>query len=130
MRYNTVFLVGNITQDPTFHTIKNGDTVCNFDIAVYRSRNATDFFRVSCWNHLSNFVHQNLRKGNKVQVIGSIHRDKGKDGKYYTYVTADDVARSEYNRDPEPNDVVDEPSGQEEYTTVDTESESYEEIPF
>lgn len=69
---NKLIIIGNLTKDPEQRTTPSGKTVCNFDVAVNRRNNETDFFRVAAWNELGNNCQKYLEKGKKVCVVGSV----------------------------------------------------------
>ena len=80
---------GNLTRDPESRTLSNGNTVCNFTVAVnvgYGERRVTKYFRVAAWNtersKQADLCQKYLKKGASVMVEGQI--DAGayiKDGK-------------------------------------------------
>jgi single-strand DNA-binding protein len=75
---NKLFIVGNLTKDPETRTTPNGDTVCNFSVAVNRrnrDRNECDFFRVNAWKKLGETCQSYLAKGRKVAVTGEVRSD-------------------------------------------------------
>lgn len=76
---NQVFLLGNLTRDPEVRQTPNGQTVCNFGIALNRSfkrgdtwEEATDFVNCVAWGQLGERVAQYLTKGRRVLVQGSL----------------------------------------------------------
>ena len=76
---NQVFLLGNLTRDPEMRQTSNGQTVCNFGLALNRSfkrgdqwEEATDFVNVVAWGPLGERVGQYLTKGRRVLVQGSL----------------------------------------------------------
>lgn len=70
---NQLTIIGNLTRDPETRTIKDGDSVTNFTVAVNRSSGDADFFRVACWGTLGENCAKFLSKGKKVAVIGSVY---------------------------------------------------------
>jgi len=76
---NQVFLLGNLTRDPEVRQTPNGQSVCNFGIALNRSfkrgdtwEEATDFVNCVAWGPLGERVAQYLTKGRRVLVQGSL----------------------------------------------------------
>ena len=76
---NQVFLLGNLTRDPEVRQTPNGQSVCNFGIALNRSfkrgdtwEEATDFVNCVAWGPLGERVGQYLSKGRRVLVQGSL----------------------------------------------------------
>lgn len=71
---NQVFLVGNLTQDPTTAVTTSGVDMCRFSIAVKRTygEKETDFFNITTWRGLADNCAKYLKKGSKVAIIGSL----------------------------------------------------------
>lgn len=94
---NKVFLIGNLTKDPSISTITDGTALCKFTLAVNRrsGNDETDFFPIIAWKVLAENCSKFLKKGSKAAVIGSvkIRNYDTEDGtkRYITEVIADDV---------------------------------------
>ena len=97
---NKIFLTGNLTRDPENGTTPNGINYCRFSIAVNRrfSKESTenvDYFNIITWRGLADTCYNNLSKGRKVAVSGSIQirNYEANDGTKRTSVevTADEV---------------------------------------
>ena len=96
---NTVFLIGNIASDVEKKQTSTGVVYCRFSMAVNRrfakTSDEVDFFNVLCWRGLADTCANNLAKGKKVAVAGSIQINKyqAQDGttKQQIEITADDV---------------------------------------
>ena len=76
---NKIILVGNLVADPELRTTPNGNTVCDFRMAVRRRRGGpfpdgqdSDFFRVSVWGKQGESCAKYLAKGRKVFVSGAL----------------------------------------------------------
>ena len=72
---NKIILVGNLTRDPEGGTTANGRSYSRFSIAVNRrfsKDNEADFFNVVAWGTTADSCNNNLTKGRKVAVSGSI----------------------------------------------------------
>lgn len=77
---NQVILLGNLTRDPELRQTPNGNSVCNFGIALNRAykdqsgnwQEATDFVNCVAWGPLAERVDQYLSKGRRVLVQGSL----------------------------------------------------------
>lgn len=73
-----LFIVGNLTGDPTTRTTSSGKEVCSFTVAVNRRQkkadgtSEADFFRVSAWEGMAKVCQQYLAKGRKVAVTGTV----------------------------------------------------------
>lgn len=86
---NQVILMGNLTRDPEVRQTPNGQSVCNFGLALNRSfkgadgqwQEATDFVDVVAWAQLGERVAQYLHKGSRVLVQGRLqYRSWDQDG--------------------------------------------------
>ncbi|MEJ5169533.1 MAG: single-stranded DNA-binding protein [Fimbriimonadales bacterium] len=74
---NRVVLVGRLTRDPEQKTTPNGNSVCDFSIAVERrfkqeGGQDADFFRVTAWGKTAEYVGRYLAKGRLVAVDGRL----------------------------------------------------------
>ncbi|OGL25921.1 hypothetical protein A3E49_02870 [Candidatus Saccharibacteria bacterium RIFCSPHIGHO2_12_FULL_49_19] len=78
--FNQVILMGNLTRDPELRNTPNGQSVCNFGLALNRSYKnadgewveATDFVDVVAWGPLGERVAQYLSKGRPALVNGRL----------------------------------------------------------
>ena len=78
--FNQVILMGNLTRDPELRTTPNGQSVCNFGLALNRSYKggdgewveATDFIDIVAWGPLGERVAQYLSKGRPALVNGRL----------------------------------------------------------
>lgn len=87
---NTVVVSGNLTRDPETRALPSGMPVCNFSVAVNeRIKNKqTDawedrpnYFDVTVWGGMGEWLGNNLRKGQAVVVSGRLNwRSWEKDG--------------------------------------------------
>jgi len=72
--------MGNLTRDPELRTTPNGQSVCNFGLALNRSYKggdgewveATDFIDIVAWGPLGERVAQYLSKGRPALVNGRL----------------------------------------------------------
>jgi len=75
---NIAILTGRLTRDPELRTTQSGVPVCSFTVAVDRRfKNASgereaDFIRCVAWRQTGEFISKYFRKGNKINVTGSI----------------------------------------------------------
>ena len=75
---NKVFFIGNLTRDPELTETPSGIAVCRFSIAVNRDytdsegNRQTDFFNCTAWRGLGETIARYCKKGNKIEVEGSI----------------------------------------------------------
>lgn len=72
--------MGNLTRDPELRTTPNGQSVCNFSLALNRSykggdgewKEMTDFVDIIAWGPLGERVAQYLTKGRPALVSGRL----------------------------------------------------------
>ena len=96
---NKVFLIGNLSSDVDKKTTASGVSYCRFSIAVNRrfakTNDEVDFFNILCWRGLADTCANNLVKGRKVAIVGSIQINKyqAQDGtsRQTVEIQADDV---------------------------------------
>lgn len=72
---NKLIITGNLTKDPESRITQRGETVCNFTVAVSRTRNgepATDYFRCGVWGRQAESCQKYLHKGDRCSVVGSV----------------------------------------------------------
>ena len=101
--FNKVILGSRITADPELRTTSSGISVTSFSVAVNRraSRNSddqqtqADFFNVTAWRQLAEFVTRYFRKGSSVCVVGTLQNRNWTDNNgvkhYATDVVADEI---------------------------------------
>ena len=78
--FNQVILMGNLTRDPELRATSNGQSVCNFSLALNRSykdasgnwQEATDYIDVIAWGPLGERVQQYVTKERPVLVSGRL----------------------------------------------------------
>ena len=84
---NRVYAAGNLCRDPEFRQLPSGVGVCNLSIAVseyYENKDGeraerTVFLETAAWDKQGEWCHQNLRKGDRVTVEGSLQQDNWTD---------------------------------------------------
>ncbi|OGC10722.1 hypothetical protein A3J90_05600 [candidate division WOR-1 bacterium RIFOXYC2_FULL_37_10] len=99
MKYNKVFLVGNLARDPELRYTPAGVAVARFAIAVNRSKKSgesqADFISVVAWRRLAEICGEYLKKGRPIAVTGQLEVRSfiGKDGQQRTFseVVLDDM---------------------------------------
>lgn len=101
---NNVTLVGRLTKDPEVRTGKTGTKVATFTLAVYRTKDDTDFIPITAFDKQADFAEQYFKKGSRVGVIGSInvnhYKDKNGNNQTYTQVVARSVEFCESKKEP------------------------------
>ena len=101
---NKVILTGRLTRDPEVRYTQSGIAVCTFTLAVDRrfakrdandGRPTADFIPIVCWRKLAEICGNNLVRGRRVGVEGSmqVRSYDAQDGskRYVTEVVADEV---------------------------------------
>ncbi len=87
MYFNKVLLMGNLTRDPDLRGTPNGQTVCEFGIAVNRTvksadgqeREETCFVDIVVWGKQAPVCRKYLAKGRSVFVEGRLTLDQWED---------------------------------------------------
>jgi len=88
MNCNNVVLVGRLGQDPEVSALQNGDTVCNFSMAMteyYKKDDQKDFseettwISVTAWKKLGERAARFAQKGTEVMVQGKLREKKWED---------------------------------------------------
>jgi single-strand DNA-binding protein len=72
---NSVQLVGRLATDIDLKEVSGGSKVCSFILAVDRSAEETDVFRIKAWNSQAEAAAENLAKGRRLGVEGSLRQD-------------------------------------------------------
>ena len=78
--YQQLTIVGNVGNDPVMRYTPDGLAVTTFSVAVNRrwkdghgnTQERTTWFRCSAWGRLAETVHQYMRKGARVMVVGTV----------------------------------------------------------
>lgn len=70
-----ILITGNLGRDPEIRTTQGGDQVCSLNVGVkqgWGDRASSNWYRCSVWGKRAQTVNDNLRKGQKVTVIGEL----------------------------------------------------------
>ncbi|MGQ9908476.1 MAG: single-stranded DNA-binding protein [Candidatus Flexifilum sp.] len=79
--FQQIIIVGNVGRDPEMKFFPDGNSVCNFSVAVTRRstdrttqerKEETTWFRVNCWRQLAEIANQYVRKGTQVMIVGRL----------------------------------------------------------
>lgn len=77
---NKVILVGNIGADPEIRAFESGNSVARFRLATTEKfkregevQTVSEWHNVEAWGQTAAFIDQNVRKGDRLYVEGSIH---------------------------------------------------------
>jgi len=100
VKINNFCITGSLGQDPKLDYVgANKVAKLTISVAVYRTKDKTDWFQVEVWGSNFNGTVNNKRpemyanrltKGSRVGVSGSVHIDEY-NGKYYTKVNANNI---------------------------------------
>lgn len=79
-----VSITGRLTKDPQKSTTKNNTTQVTFSVAVNTTKKVeekyiSNFYNVSVWGQLAEYIYPKIGKGQLVQVYGDLMLDT------YTY---------------------------------------------
>ena len=97
---NRVVLVGRLTKEPELRTTPSGSKVCQYTLAVNRTRKAdgqpeADFISCVSWNKTAELMNQYLSKGTLIGIEGRIQTRNYDDNSgrkvYVTEVITDSV---------------------------------------
>lgn len=92
---NNVQLIGRLTSEPTIKKTSSGKSVANFNLAVRRDNDNSDFISVVAWEKTADIIGKYVGKGQMIGVSGRISTRNydGSDGKkvYVTEVLANQV---------------------------------------
>ena len=95
---NKVILLGNLTKDPEVRYIPSGHAVATFSIGVnsgFGDNKRTDFISIVVWRKLAEICGNNITKGSRVLVEGSLHirsyETQENQKRYVTEVVASNV---------------------------------------
>ena len=83
---NRIFIMGRLTADPEVRTLKGGQHVAQFGVAVNRKakdgEQTADFFNVVTWGDTADFASRYLNRGKLITIEGSMRsrRYTAKDG--------------------------------------------------
>lgn len=78
---NRIFLMGNLTRDPSLNSTKSGRQVCRLSLAVNRrytgedgsQKEEVEYLNISAFGHLADRCSSELKKGSPVYVEGRLH---------------------------------------------------------
>jgi single-strand DNA-binding protein len=72
---NSVHLIGRLATDVDMKEVNGGSKVSSFILAVDRTAEETDFFRIKAWNSQAEAAGEHLGKGRRIAVEGSLRQD-------------------------------------------------------
>lgn len=75
---NTVNIIGRFTKDPEVKKLNNGNSVCDFTLAVDRpykdkdGQKRADFVRCQAWRQQAGMIAHYFKKGYEVAITGNL----------------------------------------------------------
>ena len=98
---NKIILVGNVCNEIEIRYTSNNTPVASFTIAVNRNHTKedgtkdTDFINIVAWNKKAELIHQYLKKGDRVGIVGRLqvrkYQNERGENRYVTEIIADEV---------------------------------------
>lgn len=70
---------GYISIEPELRCTSSGKKVCNFTLAIRRTKEMSDFLPVICWESTADFVVKYFHKGSRIEVEGHLQQRKWTD---------------------------------------------------
>ena len=100
--FNKIMLGGRLTADPENKQTTDGVSVTSFTIAVNRKgtdrdgKAVADFFKVTAWRSLADFVAKFFRRGSAIFVVGTVQNrsyiDHEGTKRYVTEIVAEEIS--------------------------------------
>lgn len=133
---NQLTITGHLTRDPDLRQLPGGQAVCNIRIAHNERRKTSagdwtdhpQYFDVTIWSGLGDWVANNVAKGQKVIVAGRLkwrqYQTSDGDKRQTVEITADSIIPVPAHRrtlDPTPEEIEE---GRDDFTRAD------DDIPF
>jgi single-strand DNA-binding protein len=83
---NSILVEGDLVRDPNLSRTPRGTQVCSFCLASSRyyhidkrQQKEVSFFEVEIWSKLAGVCAENLKKGQRVRVVGRLKQDRWSD---------------------------------------------------
>jgi single-strand DNA-binding protein len=137
---NKVILIGNLGADPEVRYAQSGTPITTFNVATTESwknkegvwEDQTEWHRIVTFANLAERCGQNLSKGSKVYIEGSLRTQKWEDRDGNPRKTTEIVARVVKYLSPKGagNQIQDDEYGQEEQVGPNTHSPMEDDVPF
>lgn len=138
---NQMTVIGNIGRDIEINATKNGNTLAKFSIAINEKRKdgsiSTTWMNIQAWGELAKSCQMNLKKGDRIIVIGkytsSSYKTQIGETKYFNCLTAEIIAKpiSSGNKNNKEYAYNSTNCGlNPSYDTTHQEARENEEIPF
>lgn len=69
---NLTFHTGNVVRDPDVRYTSDNKAIAKFTLAVYRSKDDTDFIPITAFGKTAELIEQYVSKGRKLAVSGNL----------------------------------------------------------
>ena|SRR3990167_5989834 len=95
---NRVCLIGRAGQDPVLTAFESGKFKTTVTMAVYRTKEETDWFDITAWDKTAEQLKEYVKKGHRFGVEGRLRKDVyEKDGQKQSrvFVVADRITLCE-----------------------------------
>ncbi len=73
---NYTFHIGRITKDLELKYTNSNKSCCNFNLAVAKDKDTTDFFSFVAWNSTAENLCKYCKKGDLIGVVGRLSVEK------------------------------------------------------
>ena len=71
---NRVCIIGNLCKDTETSSSTSGTTYLHNSIAVRRDKDTTDFFEISAFGKMAEFIEKYFHKGSKIAIDGHLQQ--------------------------------------------------------
>ena len=78
---NNITFIGRLTATPSITTVKDGNKIAQFVVAVPKSKTEADYFRCVTWDKQADIMEKYGFKGQKIGGSGSLHTRQYKNKK-------------------------------------------------
>ena len=104
-----ITICGRATGTPETKTFESGKSVVNFNVAGNVSKDRVNFYQVRCVGFLCDIAKEQLEKGSRCTIIGSLSCYVSAEGKTYMTVSANAIFPGELKKKessgPDPDNI-------------------------
>ena len=86
-----ITICGRLTGTPETKTFESGKSAVNFNVAVNVSKDRVNYYQVRCIGFLGDIAKEQLEKGSRCTIIGSLSCYVSAEGKTYMTVSANAI---------------------------------------
>ena len=73
---NYTFHTGRITKDLELKYTNSNKSCCNFNLAVAKDKDTTEFFSFVAWNNTAENLCKYCKKGDLIEIVGKLTTEK------------------------------------------------------